>query len=276
MRIFKILPLIILCFFTTNNYSQVSLDKKGTGVSISPAHLHLKQAPGSTKSYKITINNDTPKPNSFKIGMKDFNMNGLGKSQFLLAGQGKYSLSKWSALSPTFVDLKPFEKKEITLTITVPFNDPNANKAAWNIIMIEQQEARKQLSIAKKQNSSIGLGVVPTFAFGVFVYQNPPTVNNNNVELINFVNENNKITILAENKGDGIAYCSAYIDLTNITTGEQERLPVKKFTIVPELIRNFTYKIPEKFKKGKYLAIGVLDYEDAPEIQAAKLEFEIN
>ncbi|NJB82297.1 COG1470 family protein [Wenyingzhuangia aestuarii] len=276
MRIFKSLPLIILSFFALNSYSQLSLDKKGTGVSVSPAHLHLKQNPGSTKSYKVTINNDTPRLNSFKIGMKDFNMNKLGKSQFLEPGLGKYSLSKWTSVSPTFVDLKPFEKKEVTITITIPFNDPNANKAAWNILMIEQQEARKNLSITKKQSSSIGLGVVPTFAFGIFVYQNPPTVNNNNVELINFENSQDKIIIQAENKGDGIAYCSAYIDLTNITTGEQERLPVKKFTIVPELIRNFTYKIPAKFKKGKYLAIGVLDYEDAPEIQAAKLEFEIN
>ena len=207
--------------------------------------------------------------------MKDFEMNSKGKSQFMEPGTGKYSLSKWTTISPNFIDLAPFEKKEITVTVSIPVNEAG-NKAAWQILMIEQEEPRKNLSITEKQSSSIGLGVIPTFAFGVFVYQNPPTVNNNMVELTGFEQESKTIAIQAQNKGDGIAYCSAYIDLTNLSTGTQERLPVKRFTILPDLVRYFKYKIPEKFKSGKYLAIGVLDYEDAPEIQAAKLEFEIN
>ena len=275
MRIFTTITTSFALFFSLNIFSQLQNNKKGTGVSISPAHLHLTQAPGSTKSYKITINNDTKSINSFRIRMKDFEMNSKGQSVFLESGTGKYSLSRWTSVSPNFVDLAPFEKKEITVTVSIPVNE-TGNKAAWEILMIEQEEPRESLKITEKRSGTIGMGVIPTFAFGVFIYQNPPTVNNNNVQLINFKQEKKTISIQAENKGDGIAYCSAYIDLTNLTTGTQERFPVKKFTILPELIRDFKYKIPEKYKAGKYLAIGVLDYQSAPEIQAAKLEFEIN
>ncbi len=49
----------------------------------------------------------------------------------------------------------------------------------------------------------------------------------------------------------------------------------EKFTIIPDLIRDFSFSL-KGLGKGKYLAVGVLDYEDSEEIQAAKLEFEIN
>tara|TARA_B100000780_G_scaffold274794_1_gene240356 strand:- start:308 stop:463 length:156 start_codon:yes stop_codon:yes gene_type:complete len=51
---------------------------------------------------------------------------------------------------------------------------------------------------------------------------------------------------------------------------------VKNFTIVPDLTRDFIFNLPQTLQKGKYLAVGVLDYESSEEIQAAKLEFEIN
>jgi len=84
-----------------------------------------------------------------------------------------------------------------------------------------------------------------------------------------------KLFLEVQNTGDGIAYCTSYIDLTNLDTGVQQRLRVKKFTIIPDLIRDFSFSLTG-LGKGKYLAVGVLDYENSDEIQAAKLEFEIN
>ena len=45
---------------------------------------------------------------------------------------------------------------------------------------------------------------------------------------------------------------------------------------MPDLIRDFVFELSSKMPIGKYLAVGVLDYGSADEIQAAKLEFEIN
>ena len=251
------------------------LDTKG--ISVSPAHFHLKQKPGQTKSYKINLNNDTDKKQEFTIKVYDFNMNGKGKSSFLKSGSGEYSLSKWMNVSPTFFEVSPGEKKEITFTVSVP-NDETGNRAAWSIIMIEQAEPRKQLEPAKQSDATVALGVVPTFAFGVFVYQNPPTVKTENVEMTGFRMETkedqNTFYIEATNNGNGIAYCTSYIDMINNATGAKTRLTVKKFTIVPGLIRDFTFKLPAMVP-GDYTAVGVLDYEGSEEIQAAKKQVTI-
>ena len=228
---------------TSTQEVSVNFAQKTTGVSVSPAHFHLNLKQGQSKVYSININNDTPSTNSLALKMLDFNMNGKGKSQFLPAGDGKYSLSKWVSISPTFVELKPHEKRKINFTVTIPNNDTGA-KAAWSIIMIEQQEARTSLSPDNKTENTVALGVIPTFAFGVFVYQNPPNVALNEVEFVDFIFDetSRKISIVAENKGDGISYCTSYIDLTNLKTGEQQRLKVKK-------IHNST-----RFNKRLYLS----------------------
>jgi len=256
----------------------VEKNYKTKGISVSPAHFYLNLKPGEVKTYKISVKNDTEKIEKFKVNKFDFNMNGRGKSSFLPSGTGKYSLSKWLNISPTFIEVKPGEKKEVKFTVSVP-NDSSGQKSAWNIIMIEQEEPRTRLEPAKKGEGTVALGVIPTFAFGVFVYQNPPNVKTNNVEITNFSfiekDSANIVQIEASNKGDGIAFCTSYIDITNLDNGKQQRLSVKRFTIVPELVRDFTFILPKSLEKGKYLAVGVLDYENSEEIQAAKTQFEI-
>jgi hypothetical protein len=264
--------------FSQNSSKQQPQDRTSTGVSVSPAHFHFSQEQGELKTYDITVNNSTASAKQFKVNIYDFDMNHKGKSSFLPAGKGKYSLSKWLNISPSFVELKPFENKKVKVTVSIP-NDDTGRKAAWSIIMIEQEAPRTSLLNTKKDGNTVALGVIPTFAFGIFAYQNPPNVINNKVEFTDFqfnaINSESALYLKVENTGDGIAYCTSYIDLTNLETGEQQRLQVKKFTIIPDLVRDFTFKLPT-LTKGKYLAIGVLDYESSEEIQAAKMEFEIN
>jgi hypothetical protein len=256
-----------------------SKDPKSLGVSVSPSHFHFTQEQGQIKTYDITIKNTTSTGKSFNVNVYDFDMNGKGKSSFLPPGEGKYSLSKWMNISPTFIELEPFKTKKVKVTVSVP-SDDNGRKAAWSILMIEQEAPRNNLVNTRNDGNTVAFGIVPTFAFGIFAYQNPPNVLTNNIEFkeFKFLEKEtvNKLLIEVQNQGDGIAYCTSYIDLTNLDTGEQQRLRVKNFTIVPDLIRDFVFNLPQTLKKGKYLAIGVLDYESSEEIQAAKLEFEIN
>jgi hypothetical protein len=278
------LSLLFVCFiFTSNTLDGQNKEKqnapKSLGVSVSPSHFHFTQEQGQIKTYDITVKNTTSTAKSFNVNVYDFDMNGKGKSSFLPPGEGKYSLSKWMNISPTFIELEPFKTKKVKVTVSVP-SDDNGRKAAWSILMIEQEAPRSNLVNTKKDGNTVAFGIVPTFAFGIFAYQNPPNVLTNNIEFTEFqFLENdavNKLLLEVQNKGDGIAYCTSYIDLTNLDTGEQQRLRVKNFTIVPDLTRDFIFNLPQTLQKGKYLAVGVLDYESSEEIQAAKLEFEIN
>lgn len=206
-------------------------------------------------------------------------MNGKGKSSFLPAGKGKYSLSKWLNVSPTFVQMKANEVKKVKVTVSIP-NDDSGRKAAWSILMVEQQAPRNNLLNTNRDGNTIALGIVPTFAFGIFAYQNPPNVLTNKIEFRDFQLKDSKkgkaSYIEVQNQGDGIAYRTSYIDLTNLDTDIQQRLKVRNFTIVPDLIRDFSFTLPKNLPKGKYLAVGVLDYKSSEEIQAARMEFEIN
>lgn len=268
----------IITEIKAQNKSEQS-SERAIGVSVSPSHFHFRQERGDVKTYDITIKNSTSTTKEFNINIYDFEMNRNGKSNFIPAGTGKFSLAKWLNISPTFVMLKPFENKKVKVTVSVPTND-TGKKAAWSILMIEQQAPREKLLNTKKDGNTVAMGVIPTFAFGVFAYQNPPNVTDNKVEFTNFqlkdTDKSKYLRIEVQNQGDGIAYCTAYIDLTNLDTGEQQRLKMKNFTIVPELIRDFNFFLPTNLPKGKYLAVGVLDYESSEEIQAAKMEFEIN
>lgn len=274
---YRILSFFLIFFSSFSLSIAQDDDLKTEGVSVSPAHFHLNQKSGETKTYEISIKNDTKKSKKFRVSAQDFNMNGKGKSSFLPKGTGKYSLSKWMSISPSFIEVKAGQKKAVKFTVEVP-DDESGNYAAWSVIMIEQEEPRSTIEPPKKGDGTVALGVIPTFAFGVFVYQNPPNVSDNSVEITNFKleekGEGKVVKIEAKNTGNGIAYCTSYIDLTNLTTGKQQRLLVKRFTIVPDLVRDFVFGLPNDLEKGQYLAVGVLDFEGSEEIQVAKMKFE--
>lgn len=256
-----------------------STNGKVTGVAVSPAHFHLSINPGEEKTIKITVTNNTDKKNSFKVSMVDFDMNSGGKAMFLPpSADREYSLSRWCTVAPTFIELEAGEKKKVSVNIVVPANE-DGKKAAWTIVMVEQQVPRDRLDPTDSEGGTVAFGVIPTYAFGIFVYQNPPNVDNNNVEITNFkyneADSLSNIEIKANNIGDGIAYCVAYVDITNLTTGYQKRLLVKRFTIVPKLEREFRFTLPDDLPKGDYLAVGVIDYKNADEIKAAKTKFTI-
>ncbi|MCB9198044.1 MAG: DUF916 domain-containing protein [Flavobacteriales bacterium] len=254
-------------------------NEKVTGVAVSPAHFHLAIEPGKSQTIKVKISNSTDRVNSFKIGLVDFDQNSEGRASFKAPSDtSKYGLSKWTNVAPTFVTLQPFQKKDITVVVDIP-DDESGLRAGWCILMVEQEEPKQSLEVSGSGKDVIGFGVKPTFAFGVYIYQNPPNVNNTNVEIVDFKHVKkdsiNGVSIQAVNKGDGIAYCTSYIDLLNFDTGEQNRLMVKRFTVLPGVVRDFKFQLDADLPKGNYGAIGVIDFEGAPEIQAAKMKFKI-
>ncbi len=253
-----------------------SKGQSGAGVAVSPSHMHFTVTPGETETAKVTINNDTDRPGKFKVSFNDFNMDGYGKSAFLPAGEGDHSLSQWINVSPSFLEMKPGEKREITVTLAIPEDAPGANKAAWSVMLIEQAEERETIDPGRGEQR-IAFGIIPTFAFGIFLYQNPPTVELNRVEIVDFHMEKEEeksfLRIDVENIGDGITYCAAYVELTNLNTGDSQKLLVKKFTIVPGLTREFHFALPDELAEGNYSAVSVLDFGSSEELQAAELEF---
>ena len=254
-------------------------DKKyeDMGVAVSPSSMHLGIKPGTTVTKEITIFNDTKKTNKFQIAFSDFEMGRNGKPTSMKAGEGKYALSRWINLVPSYVELKPQEKKKIKLVITIP-DEPDAYKAAWTIVTIDQVVDRPPLAVTNNGNT-LAMGILPSIGFGVYVYQNPPNVKINSVEIQKFalVETEGKKTLemIAKNTGDGIGYCTTYAEITNINTGKKTKLNDKRFTILPQYFRDFSFDLPSDLPKGKYSAVGVLDFGSKEDIVVAEIEFVI-
>ncbi len=252
-------------------------EKYNKGITVSPSHLNFKVDLGKTKTQKVKVANYTSKLKKFKVVYNDFDMALNGKSQFLEAGTSKYSLTKYINIAPTFLELQPGETADISITVTIP-DDSLANRAAWGVLMIEQAEERQTLDPGNSSGNTVAFGITPTVAFGVWIYQNPPHVVTNAVEILDFAYEGSdntkpKLLLLnVENTGDGISFCKSYVELTNLGTGEQQVLGGKRFTVLPGYKRTFFYDVPAILPKGKYSAVGVIDYGSNSEILAAELE----
>lgn len=245
------------------------------GVAVSPASMHLSIKPGSSVVKEIKINNVTKLSYNFNVGYCDFEMGRNGKPLSLKAGEGKYGLSKWINVSPSYFTLKPGEEIKLKVVIEIPEQE-DAYRAAWTIITIDQIVDRPALDAGNKPDR-VSFGVIPSFGFGVYVYQNPPNVKINSVVIDKFNYQEKdgkrKIEMAVNNTGDGISYCSSYVELTNTKTGVQNKLQVKKFTILPQYFRDFFYDLPLDLPSGNYTAVGVVDFGSSEEIVAAQAEF---
>jgi hypothetical protein len=112
--------------------------------------------------------------------------------------------------------------------------------------------------------------------FGIFVYQNPPNVKNNAVELTGYAIDptKKKITMKASNKGDGIGFCTYYVELLNMATGETFKIPAYTATLLPGSTREFVIELPA-LSSGSYNALGVLDFGSKEYVETAELDFAI-
>jgi hypothetical protein len=262
---------------TVSKPDNENAEKKYEGVSVSPSTLRLAVKPGTSQTREIKVVNDSKNKMTFQIVYSDFMMGRNGKPMASKPEVSKYALSKWLSASPSFFELKPGASQKITLTIAVPGSD-EGSVAGWTIMMIDQVTEKSALNL-KGNDKTIAMGVLPSIGFGVYIYQNPPNVKINDVEIQKFayldsIGKKN-LSLQVKNTGDGIGFCTSYVELTGLNDGKKQKLNVKQYTILPGFYRDFLYELPKTLPKGKYSAVGVIDYSNEQEIKAAELEFTI-
>lgn len=96
----------------------VGAPTKGT-ISVSPAVVMLKGAPGQSTTQVLTVTNATTQPFTFEMVAKDVLVTG-GKRRFAPAGSVKGSLSATAVFSEKLVRVAPGESHQVSITVTVP------------------------------------------------------------------------------------------------------------------------------------------------------------
>lgn len=254
------------------------VSKDFTGLSVSPSTLHFNLTSGTSKNMEVKIKNDTKKSFNFQANLSDFIMGTNGKPVGQKNGVNKFGLSQWTTITPAFFELAPGETKKITVSINVP-SGTESNHAAWTVLMLDQVTQRGPMNTAGTANT-IALGITPSVGFGVYIYQNPPDLSLEKIEIGQFSfkdsTSHRQLKMSATNTGDGIGFCTSYVELTNLATGKQDKLKVQKFTILPGFDRVFYYDLPKEIQPGKYSAVGVVDTNNPDQVTAAEMEFTIN
>ena len=256
-----------------NQSAPLKEGSKALGVAVSPSSMRFNAEPGKTQTKYLHVTNDTQRPYKFKISFANVNMGRDGNISPNEENNYEYGLKNWISAAPNFLELGPFEKAKVEITVNVPEGEIN-NHAAWCMGMVDQVTERKMLET--NENESVSLGVVPSFGFGVYFYQNPPKLNVSDVEIIDFnfnYDDNNKyISLLAKNNGRGISRAKVYVELNELGTGYYEKLDLKVFNILPGREREFSFQLPGPMPKGRYSIMGILDFGSDEEIKAASKE----
>jgi len=277
--------LSVFCFFSALIFSfgqtdQTSTESVGEGVAVSPSTLRFNTKPGSQQKKTVKVSNNSKRKVRFQISFQDMTLDKTQKKEIPAPKGFKYALSKYLTVSPTYVELDPGAFKVIDVICNLPANDSTA-VAMWTTLIVDEVRDRDKIEVPNPNKNTIGLGIYAGIGFGINIYQNPPNVAVNSVEImalkIDKASPQNKNThslvMQAKNTGDGIGYCLYYIELTNLVTGRQTKLKVRQFGILPGYTKDIRFELPKELEKGKYSALAVLDFGDKDVLETAEIEF---
>ncbi len=259
-----------------STFVKLQKDSMPKGVSVSPSTLRFSIKPGSSQSKKITIINDTDVERTFEVKSQNYGAEDINRAAVDSKTEEdfKFGLTKWTYITPAVFTLKPKEKMSINVLIDIPMGSENLH-AAWSIIVVEEVKQRQALEISPN-GEAVGLGIIPTMGFGIFVYQNPPGLPPTEVSITSYrIDENNKsFNMKAKNTGEGIGFCTYYFEIMNMATGKIEKLAPNQATILPGVERFFKVDLPN-LPSGSYNAMLVLDYGSKELVETAELDFAI-
>jgi hypothetical protein len=247
------------------------------GVSVSPSSIRFTIKPGTSQSKTIKVANDTDIPRTFQVNTNDYLAADINRAaeNSKVPEDYKYGMKKWLYITPSNFTLQPGEKITINVLLDIPLGDEHAH-AAWCLIAIDEIKERPKLDVPNPGSNAVGMGIVPSMGFGIFGYQNPPNVALTQVEMVGYrIDEAKKaITMKATNSGDGIGFCTYYVELLNMATGETIKIPAKTSTLLPGSTRELKVDLPP-LPRGSYNALGVLDFGSKEFVETAELDFAV-
>lgn len=249
----------------------LTFDALAQKISTSPTRLNYKISPGGTQRGIVTVTNNADVRQEFTVDFGDFDATRSGKSKFLDKGVLPRSCANWLSASPTVFVLDPGENQQIEVTMDVP-QDSSALIARWAVAYIRLAETRQG---QQQGNDGLIVNLNQSYRFGVYIFQTPPSATYAKGEVTGFDRVDDQIILKLRNIGETFLKCNSYAEFTNLETGETQRLKARQFTVLPASNRDVAFMIPKDFPAGKYSVLGVLDYGNRDQIEAAEMEIEI-
>ena len=242
---------------------------------ITPSQVQFNANPGATQSRTVEVFNNSPQGQTYQVRYQDFELAEDGQPRLLEPGVSPRSLQDVISVDPERLFLAPGEKGEIRLTVSLPEGE-TSDHSAWGMITIEPGNGELVANASQKPE---GTGLTSSVAYSVWLCQNPQD-SQPELDITNFIvgnnNRNKGVFLKVRNKGDGISVCNAFVEITNLKTGEQILIQDRQYTLLPGDRRTLMFDLEETLPKGSYSAVGRLNYENEEELVATELEFKID
>lgn len=98
-------------------FGQELLSKQG--LELTPPSQEIQADPGQTVTVKVKVRNPSGQSLPIVVHVEDFTASG-DEGQIALVDQGKYTVTKWTTVSPSTFTLPPKGERDVTARISVP------------------------------------------------------------------------------------------------------------------------------------------------------------
>lgn len=265
MRLFhRLLVTVLLISVTIPGISQ-------TGISVSPPRLYFESGPGESTTRTFTVSN-VSRSNTLDLAISysDWKYDRFGDNMMLPPDSLDNTCASWLSISKedNFFSLKPGEKKEIRLTLTVPEHIDVNIPVHTALLFVTQMNP---IDDVNREGANIKVNV----RSGIKIFHRIPGALNRIVEIQNmaFRQDKNQIDVVFNNKGNVWADGYIYTDLLHIETGSKTELNKSVFYSMPENIREMNIPLPDNLEKGRYIATILIDYGNEENMEMAELTF---
>ncbi len=266
MNYFKILIVAILTFTLSN--------LKAQDFEVAPVVINFDANPGEIQKSMITIRNHSNIKQTYTLTMGDFIVQPDGTKKRIAAGQSDRSCAQWLSLSPSFVELNPNEKKEITVLMTVP---SDGFTTRWCYVYIQTSQEQTENPVDKQL--ATGIKITPRIA--VLINQSPKSNKDYKGIIYDLKDVSEKsdsvytYNVVVENTGDKVLEANVQLYLANLETAKEQKFAKKMERVYPGEKRTFTLTLPKNLEKGSYALAAILDYGHSTSLEGAQIMIDL-
>lgn len=240
-----------------------------TGISVSPPRVYFETDPGQSSTERVVVTNVSVKHTlDLAVSLGDWAYNKYGENMMYPADSLPTSCAGWVTLKKedTYFSLKPGERKEIEVNITVPQTARDSAHTA----MLYVTQMNPVDDIDQK-----GANIKVSIRSGIKLFQKTRAAVKKKIEITNlhFNKSGKTLTVSFENSGAIWADGILYTDLVNTRTGKKTTIDHIIFYSMPGDRREMEVALPKELPAGEYTASVVIDYGNKDQLEMAELTF---
>ena len=243
-----------------------------TGFQVEPPKVTFEEQNGRLAPVRVKLTNTSSVRMVIRASCVDWQRDSLGDKQFYAAGTLKTSCCPYLRVQPETVEMAPGSEQEVVVTLSP--DGPLTQQLHHGMLMLTQINER-EIAAAK----GVQVGFIMRVQIGVHLYHMPKVGLSKAMSIdtmaVGAVKERHQVSVRVNNTGKINAESQLRIEVTNLITTEEVKLPPVPVNSLPGERIWVNAPLPEKLAKGRYLIIAIIDSGSDVPLQVAELETDV-